>query len=47
MSFEMLLQRLRVSGYKERAEMNLNRHRKEMKRRRRKRRRKESGCSLS
>jgi hypothetical protein len=33
----MLLQRLRVGGYKERAETNLNRHRKEMRRRRRKR----------
>jgi hypothetical protein len=43
----MLLQRLRVGGYKERAETNLNRHRKEMRRRRRKRRRKESGCGPS
>jgi hypothetical protein len=43
----MLLQRLRVGGYKERAETNLNRHRKEMGRRRRKRRRKESGCGPS
>jgi hypothetical protein len=43
----MLLQGLRVGGYKERAETNLNRRREDMRRRRRRRRRREIGCGPS